>query len=98
MVYDIENRADAPCTLTVRPVCLFAPKGQTAEAAPAWSGCALHCNDIDLPVSTNGTVLPTPPVWERPAYPDDARDGRIAEGRAAAREVDEYLMGYSGLN
>ena len=84
VVYDIENRSDAPCTLAVRPVCLFAPKGETAKTAPVWSGCALHGGGVDLPVYTNGTVLPTAALWETPAYPDDAKDGRIEAGRAAS--------------
>ena len=69
VVYDIENRSDAPCALAVRPVCLFAPKGETAKTAPAWSGCALHGGGMDLPVYTNGTVLPTAALWETPRLP-----------------------------
>ena len=42
VVYEIENRSDNPCTLRVRPFCLFAPKGETAKAAPVWSNGALR--------------------------------------------------------
>lgn len=84
VVYEIENRTEAPCTLRVRPFCLFAPKGEADAAVPVWSGHALNGGGYALPVYTAGAVTPTPAVWETLSYPDDARDGRIAEGRAAA--------------
>ena len=80
VVYEIENRSEVPCTLWVRPFCLFAPKGEAAGAVPAWSDCALHGGGYTLPVYTNGTAHAIAPVWETLAYPDDAKDGRTEDG------------------
>ena len=84
VVYEVENRSGRPCTLRVRPFCLFALKGEGSGAVPSWSDCALHGGGCTLPVYTNGAITPTETVWETLSYPDDGRDGRIAEGRAAA--------------
>ena len=84
VIYEIENRSDTPCALQVRPFCLFAPKGERAKAAPVWSNGALHGGGYTVSVRTNGTVKSIPITWETLAYSDDAKDGRIAEGPAAA--------------
>ncbi|MDE7218044.1 MAG: amylo-alpha-1,6-glucosidase [Oscillospiraceae bacterium] len=86
VVYEIENRSAAPCALRVRPFCLFAPKGQALveKCAPHWENNALTAGGYTLYISTDGALTPVPPVWETPAYPDDARDGRTAESLAAA--------------
>ena len=92
VVYEIENRTAAPCTLRVRPFCLFAPKGKSAKAAPVWSGCALCGGGYTVSVHTNGAVKSIPTVWETLAYPDDARDGRTPQGPAAACCVVERTV------
>lgn len=92
VIYEIENRSDAPCTLRVTPFCLFAPKGEAAKTPPVWRDCALHGGGYTLSVSTNGTVRAAPVRWEILDYPDDARDGRIAEGPAAACCVVERTI------
>ncbi len=84
VVYTIENRSAFPCTLQVKPFCLFAPKGGSAKEAPRWSNGALTANGRVLPLSTNEIVTATAPEWETLSYPDDAKDGRIPTGRAAA--------------
>lgn len=84
VVYELDNRTAAPCTLRVRPICLFAPKGEAVGEAPDWSDGALRAGGYVLHVHTNGAVTADGTVWEAPAYPDDARDGRAAEGKAAA--------------
>ena len=92
VVYEIENRSGTPCTLRVRPLCLFAPKGGADGTAPVWADGALTAGGYTLPVYTNGTVSPSAAVWETPAYPDDARDGRVAAGHAAACCVVERTV------
>lgn len=84
VLYTIENRTMEPCTLEIRPFCLFAPKGRRTDTAPSWHNGALHGNGYTVTVSTNGTLVPGPAEWEELSYPDDARDGRVPSGPSAA--------------
>lgn len=84
VLYELENRSALPCTLRVRPFCLFEPKGEAAKTPPFWGNSAIFHESYALSVTTNGTVSVIPTVWENPAYPDDAPDGRIGSGSAAA--------------
>ena len=38
VVYEIKNRSGAPCTLRVRPFCLFAPRGRSGRRGRAFPG------------------------------------------------------------
>lgn len=84
VVYEVENRSGRPCTLRVRPFCLFAPKGQavTEETAPAWKSGVLTVGDAQLYLHTSGRLVLEPTLWETDTYPDDARDGRTASSLA----------------
>lgn len=86
VLYEVENRSAAPCALRVRPFCLFAPKGEAVREkfSPAWRDGTLTAGGYSLHIRTDGALSPIPAVWEEPAYPDDARDGRTASSLAAA--------------
>lgn len=84
VLYDVENRSGAPCTLRVRPSCLFAVKGERAEkAAPVWRDGALAAGEYSVYIRTNGTLTRIPALWEELSYPEDAKDGRTASSPAA---------------
>ena len=86
VVYDIENRSGGPCRLKVTPFCLFAPKGAALreKISPQWMDGYLSKDGYRLYIRTNGALTKFPTVWERLAYPDDAKDGRVAESFASA--------------
>ena len=86
VLYEVDNRSGGPCALRVRPVCLFAPKGEAVEekTAPVWRGGALTAGGYSLYIKTDGVLTLIPAAWEEPAYPEDARDGRTASSLACA--------------
>lgn len=100
VVYEIENRSGGPCTLRVRPFCLFTPKGEALaeQTDPVWRDGALSANGYTLYIRTDGRLTRIPPVWEKLAYPEDAMDGRPAESLAfACCEVEKTVpAGASG--
>lgn len=102
VLYEIENRSAALCTLRVRPFCLFVPKGEalTEKTDFSWDGESLAGAERRLSVWTDGTIRAIPAVWEDLSYPDDGRDGRTASGLAAACcEVEAAVLpgGTGGL-
>ncbi len=86
VLYEIENSAAEPCILQVRPFFLGAPKGEVLEEKPAlrWEQGKVLVNGQTVYLRTDALLKETAPAWERPAYPDDARDGRPASGWAGS--------------
>lgn len=85
VVYGVDNRSGAPCTLRVRPFCLFAVKGEAAEkTVPVWRDGALTSGGHAVYIRTDGALERIAAVWEELSYPEDAKDGRTASSPAAA--------------
>lgn len=85
IVYDVENRADTPCTLRVTPSLLFSLKGESLQEARffRWNGGAVQAGGQTLYVGTNGTLTQLPLTHERLSYSRDGQDGRSDSGLAA---------------
>ena len=82
VVYTVENRSEAPCTLRVTPVLQFSPKGEPrqAQCALVFADGTIQGAGMTLYVSTNGTLRPTRQHSEALFYADDAKDGRAETG------------------
>ncbi len=86
VVYTIENRTDADCTLTIRPLVLGFEKGH-APLKP-WpvamtEGCITAGEQV-IRLYTNGDVAAEQPRYVLQAYAHDAPDGRPEKGLAAS--------------
>ena len=81
-VYTVENRTDAPCTLRVRPVFQFSPKGDTPQRPRPleYADGAVRCGEMVVYIKTNGRLTALPPAHETLYYADDEKDGRAAAG------------------
>ncbi len=82
VLYTVENRTAAPCTLDLAPVFQFSRKGEPLRAPIPFQYdkgkvCAAG---LTLYVETNGALTAVPPRWESLAYPGDQRDGRAESG------------------
>ncbi len=86
VLYHVENGEAAPCTLRATPFFQFCPKGEPPQEKPAlrYAPGRVTANGCTVYLRTNGELTETPPAWELLAYPDDARDGRVPSGYAAA--------------
>ena len=82
LTYELENRADAPRTLTLTPVFQMAPKGEPPrEEQPAsYADGLVEAGGLRCFVSTNGALSALPVTWETLSYPDDRKDGRRETG------------------
>ena len=86
VLYEVDNRSDAPCALRVTPFFQCRPKGEAMQKKQP-----LHCmgsrvtsGGQTVHIQTNGKLTAAPAVWERLAYPDDAKDGRAPSGLAGS--------------
>ena len=86
VLYEIENRAAAPCALRVTPFFQFCPKGEALQRKQAlrFERHRVTAGGHALYLRTNGSLEETPAAWERLAYPDDEKDGRAASGLAGS--------------
>ena len=82
VLYDIENQADTPCALRVTPFFQCCPKGEAPQKKQPlrYSQGQVLSGGQFVHIRTNGQLMETAPLWERLAYPDDAKDGRAASG------------------
>ena len=82
ILYKVENQSDAPCTLTAEPFVKFAPKEQALEAVPqiAFAQGKVTCGNSALHITTTGELTETPACTQVLSYPEDAKDGRPAQG------------------
>ena len=82
VVYTIENRSGASCTLTVTPVLQFSQKGtppQERQPLQFVNGAIVGAG-LTLYVKTNGHTVLLPQTCETLFYADDQKDGRIGTG------------------
>ena len=86
VLYDIDNRADVPCALRVRPFFQFTPKGEALQKPQAlrWEQGRVSAAGQTVHLRTNGQLTPAPARWQTLAYPDDAKDGRADKGLAGS--------------
>ncbi|MBQ8654736.1 MAG: glycogen debranching enzyme N-terminal domain-containing protein [Clostridia bacterium] len=82
LLYTVENRTAAPCTLTIRPMALGFEKGHTP--LKPWSialkdGC-IHTGDQLIHVQTDGLLTPEVPAFSLQYYMHDEPDGRPEKG------------------
>ena len=82
--YAIENMGDTDCTLEITPFFKFAPKESPLreEKELLLQGGCVTCEGQQVYIRTNGTLEPTPVLWQTLAYPEDAKDGREGKGLA----------------
>ena len=85
ITYRLDNRTDAPCTLTLTPSFQFAPKGHAVQAQKRfqWNGNKLTAGDLSLYLRTDGELRRFPTRWEKLRYAYDEKDGRSPFGLAA---------------
>ena len=86
LVYEICNRSGMSCTLKAVPFCKFAPKEQVLEEEKTFTleNNAVTDGRYTMYIHTDGTLSGQEAVWQKLAYPEDAKDGRPAEGIACA--------------
>ena len=86
VLYDMENRTEAPCTLRVIPSFQFCAKGEAPaeKRALRWEQGCVSAGGQKLFIQTGGRLMPIPARWEKLAYPDDAKDGRAESGYAGS--------------
>lgn len=84
--YEITNRENSPCALTITPFFQFVPKGSDLEPGQRWAleEGRLKNGELSLYFRTNGEVKGLPLTEENYYYSYDACDGRRENGRAAA--------------
>ncbi len=82
VVYTVENRSGAPCTLRVTPAFQFAPKGEPPqEPRPVQYGDgAVSCGGMTVHITSTGDLTSVPTGYETLYYADDEKDGRAPGG------------------
>lgn len=88
--YHIQNRAQEPITLTVRPHLQFVPKGERLKREQEFSyeptpkGAQIHANGLTLHLHTNGVCqLVKQAFYDTLYYRRDVEDGKMTLGRTA---------------
>ena len=82
--YFVSNRSNVPCTLRTEPFCKFAPKEQVLEEEKTFTyeNGTVTDGTYKMYIHTNGSLSAMKPVWQKLAYPEDAKDGRPEKGMA----------------
>ena len=82
VVYTVENRSEAPCTLRVTPVLQFSPKGEPVQSPHSlqYVDGRVQGAGLTLYVSCNGQLVPVRQTSQTLLYEDDQKDGRTASG------------------
>ena len=82
VLYEIENRSDRDCTVQIDPFLKFAPKEEALEQKKAFTYASGSITDgsYTLYLRTDAQAEKIPTVWQKLAYPEDAKDGRPAKG------------------
>lgn len=82
VVYTVENRSDAPCTLEVLPVFQFSPKGEPPQSQYPlrYAQGMLQGAGLTLYVKSSGKLSALPQRWEKLFYEDDQKSGRQETG------------------
>ena len=82
VLYEIRNRGDVACSLTVTPFFKFAPKEEAVTETKTFVYCAGTVTDgrYVLKLRTDGVIEEEPLRHELLAYPEDAKDGRPDRG------------------
>lgn len=85
VLYEIENRSDRDCTVQIDPFLKFAPKEEALEQKKAFTYASGSITDgsYTLYLRTDAQAEKIPTVWQKLAYPEDAKDGRPAKGLTA---------------
>ena len=82
VVYTVENRSDAPCTLRVTPVFQFSPKGEARQSQISLrcGGGKIQGEGLTLYVKSSAGLSDVPQDCEALFYEDDRKDGRREKG------------------
>ncbi len=82
VVYTVENRSDAPCTLRVTPVLQFSPKGEARQSQISLrcGGGKIQGEGLTLYVKSSAGLSDVPQDCEVLFYEDDRKDGRREKG------------------
>lgn len=82
VVYTVENRSDAPCTLRVTPVFQFSPKGEARQTQVSLrcDGGNIQGEGLTLYVKSSAGLSDVPQDCEALFYEDDRKDGRREKG------------------
>ena len=94
VLYNVENRSGADCTITAEPFWKFAPKEQAIERKKAltYENGTVTDGQYTVYIHTGGTLTEMKPVWQTLAYPEDAKDGRPEEGMCGAVCKAEFAV------
>ena len=86
VLYEIENLSAEACVLQVNPFLKFAPKETALEEKKTfhYSKGVITDGSYTLYIHTDGSINKTYQTWQKLAYPEDARDGRPAQGYCAS--------------
>lgn len=82
VVYTVENRSNAPCTLRVTPVFQFSPKGEARQSQISLrcDGGKIQGEGLTLYVKSSAGLSDVPQDCETLFYEDDRKDGRRESG------------------
>ena len=82
VVYTVENRSDATCTLRVIPVFQFSPKGEARQSQISLrcGGGKIQGEGLTLYVKSSAGLSAVPQDCEALFYEDDRKDGRRERG------------------
>ena len=86
VLYTIENRTEAPCTLRIDPFLKFAPKEEAVEQQKlfAYSAGQITSGPYTLYMYTDGEQEAIPTCRQWLSYSEDVKDGRPEKGLTAA--------------
>jgi len=86
LLYEIENLSGEHCVLQVDPFLKFAPKETALEEKKdfLYSHGAVSDGQYTLYIHTDGSLRKISTTWQKLAYPEDAKDGRTANGLCAS--------------
>ena len=94
LLYEICNGSEKDCTLRAEPFCKFAPKEQALEEEKTltYKNGTVTDGTYKRYIHTDGKLSPMKPVWQKLAYPEDAKDGRPEEGLAGSVCAVEFAV------
>ncbi len=86
MLYSIENQSGEVARLDIRPFVKFCPKEDALEAPAdiSYARGKFTCGGHTMYLKTGAELEKIKPLWQTVAYPEDAKDGRPAQGMTGA--------------
>ena len=94
VLYEVENRSGADCVIRSEPFCKFAPKERALEEEKTltYEKGTVTDGTYKMYIHTDGVLQAMKPLWQKLAYPEDAKDGRPEEGLAGSVCAVEFAV------